>query len=286
MKYFIPYLIGLLAVLVVALLVNDIVWCVLLKTSTGSSACKVYRIYGHHPSDEIPVFGSSRAQTSFDPELISSNCFNYGISGSVQNEILDEVEKYVEGDTVESKSVPIIINLDPWGFPGESYTKRMADYGLLDGLVGIRSFGKSRAVFADWLNERIGATRRIVRGAALVKVSRGEAEWDTIYSEMKHREFSCSEFWKGRIRRIAELTPRPIYWVVAPCAPRWKAFLSNGNDLDEFCRWLSRQPHQHVINLYSSDFDNSCFMDPTHLNIKGARKFSSMVRAEMVLEDN
>jgi len=278
-KSFILYLAGLLAALVLALLVNDVVWFKLLAASTGSSAAKIYRVHGHHPTNEIPIFGSSRAQSNFVPEIFGENVFDYGVDGAVQNETLDLIEEYLKYDNHAGMTLPIIVNVDPWGFPADDSEMKVADYGLVDGsLPGVRSFGKFRKVFAEWLNERVGGTKKISRGAVLQLNSRTTAEWETINAKLKPCRFHVSEFWKSRIERVAASTSRQIYWVIGPCAPHWKALFENESDLNSFCAWLARVPNQHVVNLYSLDFGNECFMDPTHLNVEGAHRFSRLAK--------
>ena len=48
-------------------------------------ASKVNRILNHQYNNEVPIFGSSRAQSSYFPELIGDDVFNYGIDGFGSN---------------------------------------------------------------------------------------------------------------------------------------------------------------------------------------------------------
>ena len=51
-----------------------------------SGASKINRIINFSQIDEIPIFGSSRAEGSYIPSIISEKeSFNYGISGTQSN---------------------------------------------------------------------------------------------------------------------------------------------------------------------------------------------------------
>lgn len=252
--------------------------------TTSLSAAKIYRIYGHHPPDELPIFGSSRAQTGFDPEILGQKSFNYGIDASLQSETLDLVEtylKYTEHNATNHVFIPIIINLDPWGFPEEEVSaKFQGDYSLVNGAwLGMRSFGKFRKTFTSWLNERTSGTKRIICGAVMPRISRTSAEWKVINSNLGPKRFYVSGYWKNRITRLSKLTRRPICWVVGPCESYWMSLFENPEDLDAFCDWISTLPNQKAVNLYAIGYGANMFMDPTHLNDEGA----SMFTQELVL---
>ena len=50
--------------------------------SQNGGAYKVNRILKETHPDEIPIFGSSRAEGGIIPDSLGSNYFNYGLSGS------------------------------------------------------------------------------------------------------------------------------------------------------------------------------------------------------------
>ena len=74
-----------------------------------NGAYKVNRILTKTEKDEIPIFGSSRAEGNFVPSIIdSNNCFNYGISATQANIWLF----FLEQELKKEKTTPIIINFD------------------------------------------------------------------------------------------------------------------------------------------------------------------------------
>lgn len=286
MVFYLRYVVGLLVVLAIALLANDFVWFKLLSTSTGSSAAKIYRIYGVHPQNEIPIFGSSRAQAHFVPELIAPTAFNYGVDAMSLGETLDLVETYLKNagkNADKDQPSVIIVNVDPWGFPLDGKFSTVGDYSLVDGsLWGIRAFGKVRSAFANWLNERTGGTKKISKGAVLQLSSRTPQQWQAINATLKPMSFSDSKYWRQRVSDLVSSTSKTLFvWVVGPCAPQWKSHFTSKAELTSFCDWLKGLPNSRVVNFYSDAYDESLFVDPTHLNINGAQLFSARLQERL-----
>ncbi|MGZ4056888.1 MAG: hypothetical protein ACXVPM_18390, partial [Bacteroidia bacterium] len=57
---------------------------------------------------EIPIFGSSRAAGSYIPDLLDTNCFNYGVE-KTEHLLL---ELFLKNEYAKKKTTPIIINFD------------------------------------------------------------------------------------------------------------------------------------------------------------------------------
>ena len=73
-----------------------------------SGAYKIERILHEKHGNEIPIFGSSRAEGNIIPSMLDDDCFNYGISGAQANIWLFLLEK----ELAKNKSTPIVINFD------------------------------------------------------------------------------------------------------------------------------------------------------------------------------
>lgn len=282
MKKYLLYALGLVLVVAAALLAFDALCVTLVKQSQGTSMYKMYRLFGNHPEDEIPIFGSSRALANYVPSVISPKAFCYGVDGGAMKETFFQVENYLKLNPLGG---PLVINLDPWGFPPAPYR---ADYTLSTispepkhAIVGFRMIGKLREIVAAFLNERLTGTKRIDHGAVLQRISRTQEEWKTINSAIPKWGFGITEEWRSRIDLLCKSSKRPIVWVVAPCTPEWKRVFTGCEDFKAFAAELNAKTNSRVINLYDLDYDESFFMDPTHLNVKGAELFSSAFIKEM-----
>src|SRR6185437_1473174 len=72
-------------------------------------AFKVNRIMKETHPDEIPIFGSSRAEGGFIPDSLGSNYFTYGLSGSKYDVTLF----FLEEECKKKKNNPwILLNVD------------------------------------------------------------------------------------------------------------------------------------------------------------------------------
>ena len=280
------------------------VW--LIRHASGSSAYKLERLFLKTDTSEIPILGSSRAETGYAPSVLGTNAFNYGISGSCIRETLFHLRMVLERKTAGD----IIVNLDPWGFAYYGTKKRSGFAGqyclaalksevrhkLPKGLVstsdwlpGVRFQGRLRSNLTAWLNARKAVTKKIDQGATLLKRSRTHAEWKVIDAALKTESFAGpnAEAQAELDLIMSILTERPdvrIFWVVAPVAPSWKRLYTGQRALEDFLKELQGQ--NHVVNLLmDDDFVISDFADPTHLNIDGATKFSRKLKYSRGLND-
>lgn len=296
MKRFLLFTVALLGVLVAGLLVMDFISSRALLASTGNNAYKMHRLFDAHPVQELPILGSSRAALQYVPPMLSPLAFNYGQNGSNQAEIFFQLQFLLK----EDKSSPIIVNFDPTGFPkNESKVSFVGDFRLVrnrnalnalpeaekdwrDRIPGLRFYGMFGNTLTSWLNVHLGVTRHIVEGALLEINSRTEEEWAYINAKMKPKAFYVDDHWKVKLQTLMQGSSRPIIWVVAPCSPRWKELFTNKPEMEAFLGWLAQQPHQTVINLFDLPYENSLFMDPTHLNEKGAYAFTAALRERLL----
>lgn len=294
MRRFLAYAATLLLFAVAVQLLLDRANVALLTHSSGNAAHKMLRLFRTFPKDEIPILGSSRASQNFVPSLLSQDAFNYGMDGSGQGETFLLLEAVLGRD----EATPVIVNLDPWGFPDDGGAV-VGDYRLVlddtsvraclpperrrlkDRIPGIRFYGSLRPHLASWLNERTAATKRIDRGATLQRFGRTPQEWAVINATIRPTGFSANAAWKARIEAMARRAQRPIVWVVGPCSPHWAACYAGKDDLRAFLRWLDALPRQTVIDLYGLPYGEELFMDPTHLNLEGAERFTRTLLAEL-----
>ena len=73
-----------------------------------SGASKINKIITEDNSQEIPLFGSSRAEGIFIPDELGTNFYNYGISGTQDNVMLF----FLQQEVSKKKNAPIILNFD------------------------------------------------------------------------------------------------------------------------------------------------------------------------------
>ena len=296
MRRLLLFLLSLLALTFGALWLNDCLNRYLVTASSASSTYKTYRPFILRPADELPILGSSRASQNFVPSLLSPKAFNYGVDGSGMGETLFFLEQCLRNGGTE----PILINLDPWGFP--TSTTYQADYrlalrvpavrealppartALSERLPGIRFHGALRSNLTAYLNARFAVTKVIDAGATLQILSRTPEEWAAINQKRTEpTRFSCSPEWQARLDAIYRLTNRPIIWVVGPLAPHDRSLYQGQADLEAFLYRQLQHPHVYAINWldFPEPMTEADFMDPTHLNQRGAERFTRLLRLHL-----
>ena len=299
MKKFLLIMLGVVVWAIICVAFYDVANVWLIRHAPGNSAYKIERLLANGEVDEIPILGSSRAETCYAPSVLGTNVFNYGISGSCIRETLFHLRMVLERKT----SGDVIVNLDPWGFAyygtekksgfagsyGLAAVRTAVREGLPEGLIslsdwlpGIRFQGRLRANLTAWLNARKAVTKKVDHGAALLKRSRTEQEWEVIDSTLKAEPFAIpNDEVEAELKEIDRLLKeRPqvhVFWVVAPASPSWRRLYTGEEALGRFLAGLHGQ--QCAVNLLmNEEFDKDDFADPTHLNLQGADKFSRLLK--------
>lgn len=77
-----------------------------------SNQGKVQRLLTNENPDEIPVFGASVARSSFTPDSISPDCYNYGMGKA----LYDVTRVLLKIECAKDKSSPIIFEVNPRTF--------------------------------------------------------------------------------------------------------------------------------------------------------------------------
>lgn len=295
MKKFILYFLAILLVTVSIALLNDKLNMMLIFSSSNSTPYKMYRLFKDYPQGEIPIIGSSRAEAGYVPKELSDLAFNYGLSGSTFRETVFHLKQIVTRDDCKL----VIVNLDPWGFGTGDFKGNyifVADAPLVqnepkikisleDKIPGIRLQGKTRSNIAQCLNKKIAVTKSMEDGAILQKISRNAAEWEYIISKLDKISFANNAEIKSTLENILQNNHKmEIVFAVSPIAKPWWNFFTGKEQLLELQQWLAKFDHVHVFDnlTANSSYELTEFMDLTHLNEKGARRFSKELKKWLI----
>ena len=294
MKRFLILLAVLIVVIASLLIVNDRLVKYLVFTSSNANMYRMCRLFNEQ-FDEVAIVGSSRAEANFAPTEIGDNVFNYGISGSLQGETLVHLKALIR----RGGDCPILINLDPWGIGGLDSIQgdyRLVDSELLqevkalkpmswdDRMPGLRFYGKFRTALADWINAKFSGTRTIDHGAILQRLSRTEREWKYMIERCKPPRFAINDDVLRDYEKLLSGKHPPIVFILSPIAKPWYDRWNGQGDLADLLVRLSRYPNTYVIDLCTPNigaYDLEMFMDLTHLNEKGARRFSKELKEKL-----
>lgn len=268
----------------------------LMRHSPSCSATKIERVVKGGEGESVAIFGSSRALGNYAPSILSASAFNYGVDGMSLNEALILVDQYLRHNSSDST---VIVNLDPWGFAEPGKVCFVGDYRLVgqnrsvrDSIPGIslswtdwmpvfRFQGTLRGLLSQYLNARWGYTKRVDNGAELLLNSRTESEWAAMKQKLEPYSFSCNSRCEEQAASLyANQGSHRIVWVVAPISSVHHALHENPSDMRAFLSRQAQRPNVSVIDLFNAvdDYPDCLFVDPIHLNVMGAEKFTQALR--------
>lgn len=153
-----------------------------------------------------------------------------------------------------------------------------------DTMPGLRFYGKLRTVLADWCNERLGGTKTIEKGAILQRLSRSEEEWNYIIKNCQTASFAINTNVMSEYEQVLSGNHPLVVFVVSPISKPWYARWKGQTQLAALLARLRSFPNTLVLDLCTPNIDSyglDEFMDLTHLNEKGARRFSKELKAEL-----
>jgi len=259
-----------------------------------NGAYKVNRILNMIEEDEIPIFGSSRAEVNFVPSIIDNrNCFNYGITGSQANIWLF----FLEQELKKEKNTPIIINfdLDGLGYSNGDIANYIPNWHATKGMLELsgkfhydypflKYFGQYEKHLNFFLNEKINPTKITDNGGSFLT-----NKWTLLRFQeiVNKRENSLSSFTVNdklfeKFNALINSTDRTIVIVVAPYHKLYFNKFQNINNVDSFLKEIEIKENIKVIDLRHFIKKDNLFFDTTHLNYNGAKRFSKKLKSIML----
>jgi hypothetical protein len=285
---------SLVAIVVLAVL-GDAAATSAIRSGEISGAAKIGRIIRNQDPQEIPIFGSSRAQGSFVPELLAPSAFNYGIDGLG----LHAIGFFLEKELQKPRRTPIIVSFDyEWWHTRigdtSSWVPSAADpevrsmlgdeFRLRYRLPLVRYYGRFETYAGFALNERFTLTKTVDRGGVFLVAPVTRAKFQAMVDERQHTSFTFAI--DGRLdewfRRL--LTAHPERQFVVAVAPYHRAYLKsvrNPEAIAAYLQTLQAIPNVVVIDRAAADYDDDLFMNTSHLNYAGAQRFTRELRADL-----
>lgn len=296
-KRFLLFVSAIVAAVAAMMLANDALNKRLALSSHSSPQYKMWRLFANPEKGEIPILGSSRAEAGFAPKEISEEAFNYGLSGSTFRETAFHLEEVLSRKDCRLA----IVNLDPWGLgaassfigdyrfaagAGRVRREPLARLPALERIPGVRSHGRTRLALSDWLNERLAVTKTMERGAILQRISRSADEWKIIASKSPDEyQFAVDAATKAILERLLRSNGScQIVFVLSPVSQIWLGRFHRFQELRSLVAWLESFDRVAVLAFLSpgEGYGMEEFMDPTHLNEHGARRFSRELRTALL----
>ena len=282
-------IIGVFAVTFDYLFVKKIIF-----NSSSSGAYKIYRNKNLNLKSEIPIFGSSRAAGSYVPDLLDTNCYNYGIEKTEHRLI----EIFLKNELSKNKTTPIIINFDyeiwvDWIGDLSNYIPNLEDseintlFNKHDSwyyhIKGIRFYGFYQYYFKQYKGSK--SKKNVVnKGGFFLKEKTPMAELKKNIEMRKKNPIQYSPSKKLEddfLKLLSQNNGRKIFIVIAPYHHTFMENL-NGKDLaDIYIEKMKKLNGVYVFDYSGVSYPDSLFKDTGHLNFIGAQKFCKELKVKL-----
>ena len=255
-----------------------------------NGASKINRIISLTKNNEVPIFGSSRAQGNFFPSIIDSvNCFNYGIDATQANIWLF----FLEQELSKEKNTPIIINFDLGGLnysdgnignyiPNWNSTKHiLINKGeFYYNIPFIKYYGQYERYFKYYINEKINLTKITDKGGSFEKNIVTDSKFQELIAKRKNSKstFSLNKKLSSKFNKLINSTNRKIILVISPYHISYFNKFENIELANKYIRDLNKIDNIDVIDLRNFITEDKMFLNTTHLNYDGAVKFSKKLK--------
>ncbi len=244
-------------------------------------------------SDDIPIFGTSKAHGNYSPFDMGIPAFNYGMDGA-SYEVTDVL---LQIELAKRRTTPIIVELQyedtsTLGYQGKyipfvydarfgQLLRRFHAMSWRYYVPGVRYFGYYDDFLQIYLNQRLN----------MQKVTKGFRE--VVHSELFDRA-QMDEYVRRRLnarngyfpneeqnrRLVAHITEHPqrlFFLVISPYHPSYYQNFQNEDKLKAFENKLEALPNVVLIDWGRREYPEEYFLDTLHLRRNGAAKFSREV---------
>lgn len=269
---------------------------IIYRTETNG-AYKIKRILSNDITNEIPIFGSSRAEANFVPSLIyEDNCFNYGMSGTGANVWLFFLKKEIS----KNRKTPIIINYDLGGLkhadgnvsnyiPNWKATKDIlnAEEIYRYNLPFLKYFGYYEYYLKLFLNERFNVTKGNDNGGNFEENVLTRSKFEDLVKKRKNTAYSFTNNKQllSKFTNLINSTERTIVLVISPYHISCFDSTQNRDEENNLLKELDLKGNVELIDFRNLIEEDSLFFDTTHLTYNGAKIFSKKLK-EVLLQRN
>ncbi|MBK6731093.1 MAG: hypothetical protein IPG60_09025 [Bacteroidetes bacterium] len=269
----------------------------------NSTSNKIQRLfYETHPA-EIPIYGNSRTEKAYYCDSLGSNFYNYGMPSAS----FKVIELLLQPELQKHKITPIIIDVHHDFFQHDAqeniniatyipfinkydtikdFLKANDRYNNYQQIPGLRYFG----FYTDYLrpviesNNKSENTLYLKGGVFDTKVSSTKSLQKRItVRESKKLHFEIDLEAHNRLIKMIESHPeRKFVFVVSPYHSSAKKTVDNFEEMLTYFNYLEKEL-ENVVFIYidAAGYTDELWKDTIHLNILGAKKFSSALRIQL-----
>ncbi len=257
-----------------------------------TGAYKINRIINETHPDEIPIFGSSRAEGCFIPDSLTGNCFNYGLSGANYDVTLFMLNE----ECKKTKSTPwVILNFDmeglTYGLGDISNYIPNSDNAGVRNLLGkeykpyfripfIKYYGRFENYLRLYLSDKIKLTKFTDKGASVDKNVLPLKKFNEL---VKMRGNTMATFYndpslQAKLKTIITThSNRRFLFVIPPYHPSYFEKYTNISETNAFFNELQSHQNVKVLDYSRLTLPDSMFVNTSHINLIGTVLFNHML---------
>ena len=265
----------------------------IILNSENCGAYKINRIITQTSPDEVPIFGSSRAENGIFPDSLGPHFFNYGLAGTKYNVTLF----FMEEECRKAKPDPwMIINFDFESFRSDigdisNYLYNINNPSIRE-LIGqsykkyysipfLKYYGQYETYLKFYLSKKMELTKVTGKGASLEKNILLPAQFAQLVAQRRTSDnsFHCDTALKDRMFHLIDTHPdRRFVFVLSPYHSSYFDNFSNPEVANQFLNDLKAFKNVTVIDYSHRQYPDSLFLNTSHLNCKGAFRFTGELR--------
>jgi hypothetical protein len=262
---------------------------ILLNTDTAGYS-KINRLISYE-GEEMPIFGASRAKSSYVPDSIAPSAYNYGLNEAC----FLSTNAFLNIELHKKKKSPVIIDFTYWYWNtiGDiadyipfvdnkniyDLLRETGVYKVTYSIPGLRYFGYYDYYTKEYLNQFAQYNKIVIKGFT-------HPIPPPVFDEKKFKEVVIKRLESPLVAAIdkkqsdmliKQVTLHPerhFYFTISPFHGSFFKSLKRSEELELFFDSLGRLPNVTFVNYGKVNYPDSLFLDTTHLNYYGALVFS------------
>ena len=273
------------------------------KTNPVSESNKIYRLAEQTFVDEIPIFGTSRAEKGYFCDAINEQCYNYGFP----NQSFDITALLLQFELAKNKTTPILIDVHhdffqhdakvninlntylPFVNSNAAVTTFLQENNRLKPyhyLPGTRYFGAYTTYMEPIFENKFGIGRALYSKGSVLDTKKGStaAIQKRINTRLdKKLSFEVIAEKDSMLRSLIQLHPnRKFVFIVSPYHWSAKSTVANFDSMLQYFSELEASfPNVAFIYFNTDNYSDTYFKDTVHLNEDGAKVFSAELHNQL-----
>ena len=265
-----------------------------------SNTYKINRLISSKNSEEIPIFGSSKAYRDYFPDSLGANFYNYGMDAAS----MEVVNLLLAFEVQKDKKTPMIIDFHPGMFSHNPYTnlnlkyyvplikhdevkqflKNNQVYKTYHEIFGMRYYGFYYDYLIEYISQHYQKRKLYAKGGSFEINVTPQEKLKKLLEKRLHAipSFEHNQKLAGQLEGMIQAHPERMFlFVESPFHGAVYSKLENYEGMDAYLQHLAQYENVEVLRFDGRNYEDIHFQDGGHMNLKGAKLFSSRLKNEL-----